>query len=95
MYTGKLLTGHIFDSSVGRAPFSFTIGQHRVIKGCTFGDIEHPPFHSLIVLLVYLGEEVRFERQYVVGVFRGGEIFSCAVVVFRGCRQCVLVRFES
>lgn len=32
-YTGKLLNGKVFDSSVGKAPFEFTIGQGQVIKG--------------------------------------------------------------
>jgi peptidylprolyl isomerase len=32
-YTGKLLTGQTFDSSKGRSPFSFPLGQGRVIKG--------------------------------------------------------------
>jgi FKBP-type peptidyl-prolyl cis-trans isomerase FkpA len=32
-YTGWLTDGTQFDSSVGRAPFSFTIGQRRVIQG--------------------------------------------------------------
>jgi FKBP-type peptidyl-prolyl cis-trans isomerase FkpA len=32
-YTGWLTDGTQFDSSVGRQPFSFTIGQNRVIQG--------------------------------------------------------------
>lgn len=32
-YTGKLTSGKQFDSSVGRAPFSFVIGAGEVIKG--------------------------------------------------------------
>ncbi len=33
-YTGKLLDGTVFDSSVGRAePFSFPLGKNRVIRG--------------------------------------------------------------
>ena len=32
-YTGKLLNGHVFDSSRGKDPFSVTIGQGQVIKG--------------------------------------------------------------
>ncbi|MBL7005307.1 MAG: FKBP-type peptidyl-prolyl cis-trans isomerase [Gammaproteobacteria bacterium] len=32
-YTGWLLDGTEFDSSLKRGPFSFTIGEHRVIKG--------------------------------------------------------------
>ena len=32
-YTGTLLNGDQFDSSIGRAPFSFPLGGGRVIKG--------------------------------------------------------------
>ena len=32
-YTGKLENGKQFDSSVGREPFTFTIGKSQVIKG--------------------------------------------------------------
>jgi FKBP-type peptidyl-prolyl cis-trans isomerase FkpA len=32
-YTGKLTNGKVFDSSVGRAPFQFVLGQGQVIKG--------------------------------------------------------------
>lgn len=32
-YTGKFLDGDIFDSSVGRKPFVFFLGQGMVIKG--------------------------------------------------------------
>jgi FKBP-type peptidyl-prolyl cis-trans isomerase FkpA len=32
-YSGWLPNGTLFDSSVGRAPFSFTLGQGRVIQG--------------------------------------------------------------
>ncbi len=32
-YTGTLMNGKQFDSSVGKDPFSFTIGQGMVIKG--------------------------------------------------------------
>jgi FKBP-type peptidyl-prolyl cis-trans isomerase len=32
-YTGRLLNGKVFDSSVGKDPFEFTIGQGQVIKG--------------------------------------------------------------
>merc|ERR1712216_408579 len=31
-YTGKLLNGKQFDSSIGRAPFEFTLGVGQVIK---------------------------------------------------------------
>jgi len=36
-YTGRLLTGAQFDSSVGRAPFTFTLGAGQVIKGWDMG----------------------------------------------------------
>ena len=32
-YTGKLQDGTVFDTSVGRAPFQFTLGAGRVIPG--------------------------------------------------------------
>ncbi len=32
-YTGNLLDGKVFDSSVGKAPFAFTLGGGQVIKG--------------------------------------------------------------
>lgn len=32
-YTGTLTDGTKFDSSIGRAPFSFTLGENRVIQG--------------------------------------------------------------
>jgi peptidylprolyl isomerase/FKBP-type peptidyl-prolyl cis-trans isomerase FkpA len=32
-YTGRLENGTTFDSSVGRSPFSFTLGEGRVIEG--------------------------------------------------------------
>jgi len=32
-YTGQLEDGTTFDSSVGKQPFAFTLGQNRVIKG--------------------------------------------------------------
>ena len=32
-YTGKLQDGKVFDSSKGRAPFNFVLGQGEVIKG--------------------------------------------------------------
>jgi len=32
-YTGKLTSGKVFDSSVGKKPFKFTLGQSEVIKG--------------------------------------------------------------
>lgn len=36
-YTGRLDDGTVFDSSVGRAPFSFTIGLGEVIQGWEMG----------------------------------------------------------
>lgn len=32
-YTGKLTNGTQFDSSVGKDPFTFTLGAHQVIAG--------------------------------------------------------------
>ena len=32
-YTGKLTNGTVFDSSIGRAPFTFLLGTGQVIKG--------------------------------------------------------------
>ena len=32
-YTLKLANGQVIDTSIGRGPFSFTIGQHMVISG--------------------------------------------------------------
>ncbi|HET7841661.1 MAG TPA: FKBP-type peptidyl-prolyl cis-trans isomerase [Terriglobia bacterium] len=32
-YTGKLTNGKVFDSSVGKKPFEFALGQGQVIKG--------------------------------------------------------------
>jgi FKBP-type peptidyl-prolyl cis-trans isomerase FkpA len=32
-YTGRLITGKTFDTSIGRAPFSFRLGAGQVIKG--------------------------------------------------------------
>jgi FKBP-type peptidyl-prolyl cis-trans isomerase len=32
-YTGRLKNGEMFDSSVGKQPFSFTLGRGEVIKG--------------------------------------------------------------
>jgi FKBP-type peptidyl-prolyl cis-trans isomerase len=36
-YTGRLLTGAQFDTSVGRGPFSFVLGAGQVIKGWDLG----------------------------------------------------------
>jgi peptidylprolyl isomerase len=32
-YTGKFLTGEVFDTSEGREPITFTVGESQVIKG--------------------------------------------------------------
>lgn len=32
-YTGSLISGKVFDSSIGKSPFSFYLGQGRVIQG--------------------------------------------------------------
>ncbi|MBL8824950.1 MAG: FKBP-type peptidyl-prolyl cis-trans isomerase [Planctomycetia bacterium] len=37
IYTGTLKTGEKFDSNVGKAPYSVTIGEGRVIKGWEIG----------------------------------------------------------
>ncbi len=36
-YTGRLLTGKTFDSSIGRAPFGFKLGAGQVIEGWDLG----------------------------------------------------------
>ena len=38
-YTGELVDGTVFDSSIGRQPFWFTLGQRRVIDGWEEGII--------------------------------------------------------
>jgi FKBP-type peptidyl-prolyl cis-trans isomerase len=32
-YTGRFTNGKVFDTSVGKTPFEFTLGQGQVIKG--------------------------------------------------------------
>jgi FKBP-type peptidyl-prolyl cis-trans isomerase 2 len=34
-YVGKLEDGHVFDTSHGRSPFEFTLGNEKVIPGLT------------------------------------------------------------
>ena len=36
-YTGTLMDGTKFDSSIGRDPFEYTLGQNRVIQGWELG----------------------------------------------------------
>lgn len=36
-YTGKLTNGTVFDTSIGRAPFTFTLGVGEVISGWDLG----------------------------------------------------------
>jgi FKBP-type peptidyl-prolyl cis-trans isomerase len=36
-YTGRLLTGKTFDTSIGRGPFNFKLGAGQVIKGWDLG----------------------------------------------------------
>ncbi len=36
-YTGKLADGTVFDTSVGRAPFTFVLGENQVIQGWDLG----------------------------------------------------------
>ncbi len=38
-YTGWLMDGTLFDTSIGKRPFSFTIGQGKVIQGWEQGII--------------------------------------------------------
>ncbi|GAL61890.1 FKBP-type peptidyl-prolyl cis-trans isomerase SlyD [Algibacter lectus] len=39
-YTGKLTDGQIFDSSVGKEPIEFTLGQGQLIPGFEKGLID-------------------------------------------------------
>ena len=36
-YTGKLLDGKVFDTSIGKAPFTLTLGAGQVIRGWELG----------------------------------------------------------
>ncbi len=36
-YTGKLTNGTVFDTSIGRTPFSFMLGRGQVIQGWDMG----------------------------------------------------------
>lgn len=42
-YTGRLEDGTVFDSSHGRAPLEFTIGEHHVIAGFENGALDMEP----------------------------------------------------
>jgi len=42
-YTGKLDDGTVFDSSEGKEPIEFTLGEHKVIKGFEEGVIGMKP----------------------------------------------------
>ncbi|WP_459944375.1 FKBP-type peptidyl-prolyl cis-trans isomerase [Desulfocastanea catecholica] len=42
-YTGKLANGSIFDSSVGKVPLVFTIGEGEIIDGFEEGVLSKQP----------------------------------------------------
>jgi peptidylprolyl isomerase len=42
-YTGSLTTGHVFDTNLGKTPFSFTVGNGVVIAGWDEGILAGTP----------------------------------------------------
>jgi len=55
-YTGKLLDGTVFDSSVGREPFSFQLGVRQVIPGWDEGvALMKKTGKSIFIIPSYLG----------------------------------------
>ncbi|MBN2072199.1 MAG: peptidylprolyl isomerase [Candidatus Krumholzibacteriota bacterium] len=45
-YTGRLTDGTVFDSSEGRQPLEFTVGENQVIPGFDAGVVEMSPGDS-------------------------------------------------
>jgi len=50
-YTGKLEDGTVFDTSIGREPLQFKIGEHQVIKGVENCIIGMNPDESKVVTI--------------------------------------------